>query len=1132
MSTAAAARPAEAGHAAAWGRRLPGFYALLLRLAGLVSVVASLVPDWRDYFARSEDLVSVLVVGIVPYLAYGAFLLVVGASLARRKRKAWWLLVTVVLGLDELDRLRLLVVGGPDPAVLTGVVVGALLLTGAFLARGQFTALGAPGRGRRALLVGGVLFAAYAAVSVALIAATHTGTKRSALDYAWDSVLHSLGTTDVEPAVLVPHWVHLVLGVLGAAVVLATTWVLLRPPESARRLDEDDEVRLRAVLARTGRRDSLGYFATRRDKALTWSPSGKAAVSHRVVAGVSLASGDPLGDPEAWPRAIEAWLAEAHLRAWAPAVLGASEEGAEAYVRAGLSALELGDEAVVDVEDWNLEGRPMRVVRQAVQRVRRAGYTCTVRRHRELGVEGMAEVVAAADSWRDTETERGFSMALGRLGDAADGDCVLVECRDAEGTLRALLSFVPWGTDGLSLDLMRRDRSGDNGLVELMVADLMAAAPCLGVIRVSLNFAMFRGTLERGGKVGAGPVLRLTRSVLLVASRWWQIEQLYRANAKFRPAWEPRFICFARSGDLPRVAFAAGTAEGFLSTPSPGTLFRRGRGEGVWTRLEDDRQDQDRQDQDREAAAVAPPRPEGPGRNRREASSARPVALAAVSESPRPPALDVPVDDLPEQMRVRREKLDRLRERGVDPYPVGFPRTTTISDLRAKHTGLEADVRTGERVGVTGRVVLNRVGGKLTFATLRDGTGDLQVMLSLDTAGAEALETWKQDVDLGDHVGVEGEVITSRRGELSVLADRFAITSKALRPLPDKHHGLTDPEARVRQRYVDLIVNASSRDMVRARATVLRSLRATLDRRDFLETETPLLQPLHGGAAARPFRTHLNAFDQQMYLRIAIELYLKRLVVGGIERVYEIGRNFRNEGVDSTHSPEFTMLEAYEAYGDYDTMADLTRDLVLEAARALGRTVVPDGHGGEIDLEQPWRHAGVHQLVSEAVGEPVDVGTDEATLRRIAARVHVELQPHWGPGEIVLELFEKLVEHTLLQPTFVKDYPASVRPLARPHRSVPGLVEAWDLVVAGVELAPAYSELVDPVEQRRRLVEQSLLAAGGDPEAMQLDEDFLRALEHGAPPMGGLGMGVDRLIMLLTGTGIRETIAFPLLKRE
>ena len=486
-------------------------------------------------------------------------------------------------------------------------------------------------------------------------------------------------------------------------------------------------------------------------------------------------------------------------------------------------------------------------------------------------------------------------------------------------------------------------------------------------------------------------------------------------------------------------------------------------------------------------------------------------------------------EDLPEQMRVRREKLDRLRERGVDPYPVTVRRTSTLGELRERFPDLEADATTGETVAVAGRIVLKRDSGKLCFATLRDGSGDLQVMLSLDKVGDESLELWKRDIDLGDHVQVEGEVISSRRGELSVLAESWTLVSKALRPLPEKWKGLADPETRVRQRYVDLVVNADARQMVHARAAVLTSLRETLGRRGFVEVETGVLQPTNGGAAARPFTTHLNAFDLEMYLRIALELPLKRLVVGGIDRVYEIGRTFRNEGIDTTHNPEFTMLEAYEAYGDYDTMADLTRDLVLSAAQAVGSTVVP---GLEIDLAKPWRSVTIHDAVAEAVGRDVTPDTSADDLGELAQARDVALQPNWSAGEIVLELFEKLVEHTLIEPTFVKDYPAEVRPLARSHRDDARLAEAWDLIIGGVELAPAYSELVDPVEQRRRLTDQSMRAAGGDPEAMQLDEDFLRALEYGAPPMGGMGLGVDRLVMLLTGANIREAITFPLIRPE
>ena len=490
--------------------------------------------------------------------------------------------------------------------------------------------------------------------------------------------------------------------------------------------------------------------------------------------------------------------------------------------------------------------------------------------------------------------------------------------------------------------------------------------------------------------------------------------------------------------------------------------------------------------------------------------------------------------DLPEQLQVRLDKYERLTQDGRYPFPVHVDRTDDVAAVRAAHQDLEPDTHTGDVVGVAGRVMFIRNTGKLAFAALRDGEAEIQLMLSLDTVGAGSLGAWKADVDLGDLVWAHGEVITSRRGELSVFVDRWEIAAKALRPLPVAHKELSE-DTRMRQRYVDLIMSADARAMVRTRATVLHSLRDTLDRRDYVELETPILQSVHGGAAARPFRTHVNAFDTEVTLRIATELFLKRAVVGGISRVYEIGKTFRNEGIDSTHSAEFTMLEAYEAYGDYDTMATLTRDLVVDAAGALGLSeVLAYSAGGPvpIDIRGEWRHATVFELVSEALGEAVDIDTDVAVLRRHAAAREVELQPQWDAGEIVLELYEKLVERTLLQPTFVRDYPVSVRPLARRHRDDPRLAEAWDLVIGGVELAPAYSELNDPVDQRRRLVQQSLAAAAGDPEAMELDEDFLRALEYGMPPTGGMGMGVDRLIMVLTGRGIRETILFPMVRPE
>ncbi|MBW0129230.1 lysine--tRNA ligase [Pseudonocardia oceani] len=484
-------------------------------------------------------------------------------------------------------------------------------------------------------------------------------------------------------------------------------------------------------------------------------------------------------------------------------------------------------------------------------------------------------------------------------------------------------------------------------------------------------------------------------------------------------------------------------------------------------------------------------------------------------------------------MRVRRAKRAEMLAAGVDPYPVAVERTRSLRQVRDAHPDLPPDTATGERVGVTGRVIFLRNTGKLCFATLREGDGtELQAMLSLALVGEEELGRWKTTVDLGDHVFVHGEVATSRRGELSVMADSWAMTSKAVRPLPVAHRELSE-ETRVRQRYVDLIVRPQAREMVRTRAEVVRTVRSVLHDASFVEVETPMLQLQHGGATARPFVTHANALDTDLYLRIAPELFLKRCVVGGIERVFEINRNFRNEGIDSTHSPEFAMLEAYQAYATYDDMARLTQQLVVESARAVfGSPVVRHADGSEHDLGGEWRSVTLHDAVSEAVGTDVDPDTSVAELQKIAADREVEIKDSWGAGEIVLELFEKLVEHTLVEPTFVRDYPVEVRPLTRQHRDDPRLAEAWDLIVFGTELATAYSELVDPVVQRERLTAQSLMAAAGDPEAMQLDEDFLRAMEYGMPPTGGMGMGMDRLLMTLTGAGIRETILYPLVRPE
>ena len=496
---------------------------------------------------------------------------------------------------------------------------------------------------------------------------------------------------------------------------------------------------------------------------------------------------------------------------------------------------------------------------------------------------------------------------------------------------------------------------------------------------------------------------------------------------------------------------------------------------------------------------------------------------------------DEPIEtDVPEQIRVRMDKRAKIIANGGEAYPVGVDRTALIADVRARYADLEDGAETEDVVGVAGRVVFIRNTGKLCFATLQDGEGErLQIMLSLDAVGEEALAAFKSDVDLGDHLFAKGHAGKSRRGEVSVFASEWALAAKAIRPLPTLHKDLSE-ESRVRHRYVDLIARPLARDTLRRRAAVVRSLRESLHSRGFIEVETPMLQTQAGGAAARPFVTHMNAFDLELYLRIAPELFLKRAAVGGVEKVFEINRNFRNEGSDSSHSPEFSMLEAYEAYGDYNTMAALTKDIIQVSAQdVFGTQVVTLADGAEYDLGGDWAELTMYGSLSEALGEEISPDTSLARLQQLVDAEDLGVDPkRVNHGKLVEVLWEHYVGDALHAPTFVRDFPVETSPLTRDHRTIPGVVEKWDLYVRGFELATAYSELVDPVIQRERFAQQAGMAAKGDDEAMAMDEDFLAAMEYAMPPSGGMGMGVDRLLMALTGLGIRETILFPLVKPE
>ncbi|MFI8215132.1 bifunctional lysylphosphatidylglycerol synthetase/lysine--tRNA ligase LysX [Streptomyces sp. NPDC085932] len=1066
--------------------RVPQGCAVFFGALGLLCALLALIPPLRTGLRPLVRFLDLLLVPVSANLAYAVFLFLLAAATGARKKIAWWLVV-VYLGLLVLTDILGMAVGEFAESVPSFVVCGLALIL-LIVARREFYAASRRAAVRRALavLVAGLAVAILA--GWALVEA-FPGTLPAGQRLAWAANrvcggLVPAGSFDGRP----PHALFFLLGLFGALALLNAAATLFRSQRLEAALHDDEEARIRALLGRYGDQDSLGYFATRRDKAVVFSPSGKAAVAYRVEAGVCLAGGDPVGDREAWPHAIAAWQDVARRHAWVPAVMGASEEGARAFVRAGLGALQLGDEAILHVLDFDLDGRDMRVTRQAVHRVRRLGVTCRVRRHSTLSEDEMRRIVERADAWRDTETERGFSMALDRLGDPADGDCLLAEALDADGRLLALQSFVPWGRDGISLDLMRRDRTAPNGVMEFMVAELCAAAPKLGVRRVSLNFAVFRSVFEEGARIGAGPVLRLWRRLLLFFSKWWQLEALYRSNAKYHPEWYPRFLCYAEAASLARVGLASAIAEGFVSVPSMRKLWGNGH-------------------------------PKGGQRPATTEGLPSLAALGLAGGDGTEPA--DPLAGLPEQVRVRHRTLERLRAAGTDPYPVDVPaRTHTL-----------AEVEPGQDVTVAGRVMLVRDFGGIVFAVLRDWSGDHQLALTRDRSGP-ALDRFTADTDIGDHITATGHAGVSDTGEPTVFVTSWQLTGKCLRPLPDKRRGLADPEAKVRMRYLDLAASPAARDVVRARSTAVQAVRQGLLARGYLEVETPVLQQIHGGANARPFTTHINAYDLDLYLRIAPELYLKRLCVGGMEKVFEMGRTFRNEGTDHKHNPEFTILEAYQAYADYDVMLDLVRELIQEAATAAFGRPVARRDGEEYDISGQWPVKTVYGAIGEALGEEIHPGTGIDTLKRLCDAADVPYVADDGHGDIVLEMYERLVEERTGLPTFYKDFPTDVSPLTRQHRTDPRLAERWDLVAFGTELGTAYSELTDPVEQRRRLTAQSLLAAGGDPEAMELDEDFLDALEYAMPPTGGLGIGVDRLVMFLTGLTIRETLPFPLVRRR
>nr|WP_183323112.1 bifunctional lysylphosphatidylglycerol synthetase/lysine--tRNA ligase LysX [Flexivirga oryzae] len=1073
-----------------------------------------------------DDTLGLLNVPAEPSLFTVCLLFVLAGAVRRRLRFAYWIVV-LLMALSVLSSLLLLLgavfrqdifqdsrLSGFDrdyhafvtsvPASAGALLIGIIVLVIVTLSRSAFPARLAPGSRVAAAVVLVTGLAASLGITFAITLAA-PDTLHGTGEIARFAVRSAFGfTSDSSTPGLHEHsghsWVYGLAGIISTVALLLASLVFVRSGRGGQFQTADEELAIRRLLLLHGENDSLGYFATRRDKSVVFSPDGQAAVTYRNEGSVSVASADPVGRPGSWQPAIQAWLEQCRELGLYPAVLSSSEHGTHEYVEAGLKAFALGDEAIIDVESFSLRGRSMRPVRQAVTRVSRAGYTTRVRRHAELSADELHRIADLAELWRGEETERGFSMALNRLGDPADGRCIIITAHDATGEVRGFLSFVPWGVRGASLDLMRRDRHAENGLNEYLVSQLIEAAPEHGIRRISLNFAVFREVFSSADQVGAGPITRFNDAALSFASRFFQLETLYRSNDKYKPTWVPRLLCYDPALTVPRAGIAMGIAEGFVPMIGPRVL--------TGPRPSD----------------VQPPRPEPWFVDR-----VREQEAALLLPAPPPVRLS-------EQQAVRRGKLELLDEAGVDAYPVSVARTDRLGDIRASYDSLPAGEVTEHVVSVAGRVRALRDLGGVCFAVLDDDDQQLQVMVTTADSPAAARSLWRRTVDLGDLVSVTGPVAASRTGELSVLLTGWQMAAKCLRPVPGLHTRLGD-DVRARNRSLELIIDSAARTQLVQRSRAIREIRAALTERDFLEVETPVLQPIHGGAAARPFKTHINAYNMELYLRIAPELYLKRLAVGGMQRIFEVGRNFRNEGADATHNPEFTSLEAYAAYWDYTDMRELTRETLLRVATSIhGRPIAlrPAGTGDfdEVDLTRPWPVIRVHDAVSKAVGVPVTTATTRAELAQLCKAHDVPVRAEHTAGHLVMELYERLVEKQTTYPTFYCDFPVEVSPLARRHRSDPRLTEQWDLVAFGAEIGTAYSELTDPVDQRQRFTQQSIAAAGGDVEAMQLDEAFLAALEYAMPPTGGLGLGVDRLVMMLTGASIKATLAFPFVRPQ
>ncbi|WP_327148938.1 bifunctional lysylphosphatidylglycerol synthetase/lysine--tRNA ligase LysX [Nocardia sp. NBC_01329] len=1086
----------------------PGRFATIPRIAALVSGIAagacllwSLSPTlsavlgsvrhYLDrYYLYAPD-TNLLWAGLIGWLAIG---------LAGRKRVAWWALSLYVASWIPVNLTDVVRVHDRHAVVAALTHTAALVVL--ILSRSEFGARirrCAPRPAAVSLAVG-LLLAAVAGWGVVQV---FPGSLPSAAQRArW--VIAEL-TVDLVPGSSVaigtpPFPAQFLVGLFGALAFTATALVLNGTRRAEYALADADESALRDLLADSDTAGSIDYLATRRDRELIFTPNGQAAIGYRVEYGVCLALGDPLGAHDSWPQAVETWQRYAHGFGWRVAVIGASDAAVPVYQRAGLTAVTAGAEAVLDTRSFSLAAPELAPVRQSVTRLRRQGVTVRIRRHRDIGTTELARLTLCAEDWRHSETERGYPLPLGRLGDRRDGDCLLVEAVDSGERVLGLLSLVPWGKAGATMELLRHAPGSPPETTDLLIAEFALRAEQHGIHQVSLSFTLFRSVFEATGRTEtvspaplrrAAGIARSARTLPLAFARWWQQDRLHRASMRYQPRWVPRYVLCDTPRDLARIAIAAARAEGLAPGPD--------RRSTAFTHTGRHR--------------TAPEHP----------SPVRPGAKIAIGESEPEHAPTY----RSEQVRVRTGKLDRLAAAHIDPYPLPFPPTHTVAAARRTPRGTT--------VRVSGRLLRRRDYGGVIFAAVRDWTSDIQLLLDRDRLGRQRLDEFGELVDLGDLVSVSGQLGYSRRGELSLLVADWRMLGKCLHPLPDKWHGLTDPEVRMRRGYLDLMIDRDARELLARRSAVLRALRDTLHDYGFLEVTTPVLQHGPGGAATRSLRTHIDADNTDLHLRVAPELSLKRLCVGGVEKLFELGPGFRNARADTRHLPEFTLLEAYEAHSDHRRMMTLCRQLVQQAALGANDSMIamrPTGDGSlaAMDISGEWRVRSMYGALSEEIGLEITPQTPLPDLRELCEKADIVHQPGWDEGRAAYALYQRLVVETTREPTFYSGFPSSVSPLARPDRRDPALAERWDLVAWGIELASGSSELTDPVEQRRRLAAQSRIAADGGQVAVEFDEEFLCALEHAMPPTGGLGLGVDRVIMLLTGRALRETQPFPLIR--